>query len=139
MKSFPFLSPSQSIVLLRASLAFIFLMHASVRLANGTIERFGGFLETKGLPAGVTIVWLITVFEIAGGIALAFGYFVKWLSAGFIILLLIGVILIHWHFGWFVGEHGSGGSEYSFILIVALIVVATSQYATREVSGERLA
>ena len=138
MKSFPFLTPRQSIVLLRASLAFIFLMHAVVRLANGTIDRFGGFLETKGLPAGVAIVWLITIFEIIGGIALMLGYFLKWISAGFIVMLVVGIVLIHLQFGWFVGEHGSGGSEYSFILIVALVVVATSQYATHEVSGARL-
>ena len=35
-----------------------------------------------------------------------------------------GIVLIHWRFGWFVGEHGTGGSEYSIALIVMLLVVA---------------
>jgi putative oxidoreductase len=124
MKPFPFLSTHQSIVVLRISLAFIFLAHAGVRIINATINQFGAFLDTKGLIAGVPIVWCITVFEIAGGLALAAGYWVKWLTAGFIILLVAGIIIIHWQLGWFVGEHGSGGSEYSFILIIGLIVVA---------------
>ena len=124
MKAFPFITASQSIVLLRISLAIIFIAHAVVRLMKGTIPIFGGFLDTKGLVAGTTIVWCVTIFEIIGGLTLAAGYAVKWLSAGFILMLIAGILLIHFTLGWFVGEHGSGGSEYSFILIIGLIVVA---------------
>lgn len=127
MKQFPFLSLKQALLLLRISVALIFIAHAVVRLMNGTIPRFGGFLTTKGLPFGITLVWAVTAFEIIGGLLLAFGYFTKWLSAGFIIMLLAGIILIHASLGWFVGEHDTGGSEYSFILIVALIVIASSK------------
>jgi len=56
----------------------------------------------------------------------AFGYFIRILSAGFIFLLVAGIVLIHASFGWFVGEQETGGCEYSFILIVALISVAAS-------------
>jgi putative oxidoreductase len=124
MKAFPFISLHASLILLRISVAFIFITHAGVRIANNTIERFGSFLESKGLPLGTTTVWCLTVFEIVGGVLLALGYSQKWLSAGFILMLLSGIILIHASLGWFVGEHGSGGSEYSFILIIALLVIA---------------
>lgn len=124
MKQFPFLSLKQTLLLLRISVALVFVTHAAVRLINGTIPRFGSFLSTKGLPFGVTIVWAVTAFEIIGGLLLALGYFTKWLSAGFIIMLLAGIILIHASFGWFVGEHGTGGSEYSFTLIMVLLVIA---------------
>ncbi|WP_295116449.1 DoxX family protein [uncultured Chitinophaga sp.] len=126
MKRLPFLSLTQALVLLRASLALIFLLHAIVRIANGTIERFGGFLNTKGFIYGSVVVWGITVYEIAGGLLLALGYFTRWLSAGFIVLLITGIILIHASLGWFVGEHGTGGVEYSFILIIALLVTAAA-------------
>ena len=125
MRNFPFISQMQSLVLLRVSLAGIFMAHAIVRLINGTIPQFGGFLDTKGLFYGVAIVWAITVFEILGGVLMALGYFIKWLSLGFILMLIVGIVIIHYDLGWFVGEHGSGGCEYSFILIIALIVVAT--------------
>jgi putative oxidoreductase len=127
MQRFPFLSLPQSLVILRFALAIVFFMHAIVRLFNGTIPQFGGFLNSKGLVIGVPLVWMITVFEIIGSILLALGYYKKILSAGFIILLLVGILLIHASLGWFVGEHGSGGSEYSFILIVALVVVAADK------------
>ena len=83
-------------------------------------------MESKGFPYGIAWVWGITAFEIIGGLLLAFGYFTKILSAGFICLLVVGIVLIHASFGWFVGEHGTGGCEYSFILIAALIVIAAS-------------
>ena len=126
MKSFPFLSASQSIKLLRISLSFIFIMHAVFRIVNCSIEQFGGFLESKGLILGTFIVWCITAFEIIGGIVFGLGYFKKALAAAFILMLVIGIILIHASLGWFVGEHGTGGSEYSFILIIAFLVVAAN-------------
>lgn len=125
MKKYPFLTLQQSLVLLRYSVAFIFIAHALVRVIKGTIPQFTQFMESKGFLYSNLIVWGITIFEIAGSILLAAGFFVKWLSAGFIIMLLAGIILIHASLGWFVGEHGDGGSEYSFILIVCLLVIAS--------------
>jgi putative oxidoreductase len=68
------------------------------------------------------IVLGITDFEIIGGLLLIGGIFVKWISTGFIILLLAGIIIIHAQLGWFVGEFGTGGCEYSFILIMAFLL-----------------
>jgi putative oxidoreductase len=127
MKNFPFLSARQLMILLRCSLSLIFLAHAVVRVIGGTIERFGTFLNDKGLVVGVPLVWMITAFELVGAVLLAAGYFTKWISAGFIALLIFGIILIHASRGWFVGEHGSGGIEYSFILIVSFLVVARGE------------
>jgi len=124
MKSFPFIPLNQSLVLLRVFTCLLFLAHAIVRITGGTIERFGGFLNGKGFVYGTAIVWGITAFEIIGGLLLIAGYFKKWISIGFIVLLAIGIIIIHAENGWFVGEHGSGGIEYSAILIVCFIVIA---------------
>lgn len=127
MAKYPFLSLKQTLFLLRIAVAIIFLAHAIVRICNGTIPRFGDFLTNKGLPFGVGLVWCITAYEITGGILLILGRYTQWVTAGFIALLLIGIVLIHASQGWFVGEHGTGGSEYSFILIVALIVIAAEK------------
>ena len=123
---FPFISLYRALILLRISVAGIFLAHAIVRLLGGTMERFAGFLGNKGFPFALIIVWLITVYEIAGGILLIIGKFTRWIALGFMLMLLIGVIIIHAANGWFVGEHGSGGIEYSFILVIALIVIAAT-------------
>lgn len=126
-KNYPFLTLPQWLKALRISVALVFILHAVVRVANGTIPRFGDFLDNAGLPAGLALVWAITAFEIAGGLLLAFGRYTRLLTAGFIVMLLAGIVLIHAKLGWFVGEHGSGGCEYSFILIVALLVIAATE------------
>ncbi|WP_142688407.1 DoxX family protein [Chitinophaga polysaccharea] len=124
---YPFLSLKQSLLILRIAVAVIFLAHAIVRICNGSIPQFGAFMESKGLPYGVAWVWAITAYEIVGGLLLLLGIYTRLLSAGFIILLLAGIVLIHASLGWFVGEHGTGGCEYSVILIVALLVIAAEK------------
>lgn len=124
MTRFPFISLSASIIALRIGVAFIFLAHAVIRISGGTIERFGGFLNAKGFIIGEPLVWAITAYEIAGAMLMALGYFTRWLAAGFVLILMIGIFLIHIAQGWFVGEHGTGGVEYSFVLILALLVIA---------------
>lgn len=126
MKNFPFISTSQSLLLFRITLPLFFVAHAVTRIANGTIERFAGYLSTKGFFATTAMVWGITVYEIIGGIALALGYYTKFLSLGFILMLIMGNIIIHFENGWWVGEHGEGGMEYSCALILGLIVIAAT-------------
>ncbi len=125
-KKYPFLKLESSVVILRIIVALIFMIHAIVRIKTNTIGQFGGFLESKGFVYGNTIVWMITIFEIIGGITLMLGYFRKWIALGFIILLGVGIIIIHIGEGWFNGEFGTGGCEYSVSLIAALIVIASS-------------
>lgn len=127
MAKYPFLSLKQTLFLLRIAVAIIFLAHAIVRICNGSIPQFAEFLTGKGLPFGVAQVWCITTYEITGGVLLILGRYTRWVTAGFIGLLVIGILLIHADQGWFVGEHGTGGSEYSFILIVALLVIAAEK------------
>jgi putative oxidoreductase len=40
-------------------------------------------------------------------------------------------VLIHAHNGWFVGEHGAGGVEYSLSLSSALLVLIAASTPTR--------
>lgn len=129
-RAFPFLSPGRSVIVLRFSMALIFLLHAVVRIFNGTIPRFAAFLTAKGMPLGKPWVIAITVFEIVGSVLLVMNFFTRRVAACFIFLLLMGIILIHFSNGWFVGEHGSGGCEYSFVLIICFLVIAAADTAT---------
>ena len=50
-------------------------------------------------------------------------------------LTVAPIVIIHWRLGWFVGEHGSGGMEYSVSLMVSLLVIAAADAATSEKVG----
>ncbi|MFZ1530171.1 MAG: DoxX family protein [Ferruginibacter sp.] len=131
MKQFPYLGQHATVILLRVVVCIIFIAHAVVRIANSTIDQFADFLNSKGLVYGYALVWVLTVFEVAGGLLLAVGLFRRVLSFIFILILLAGIFLIHAQLGWFVGEHGTGGMEYSVVLIAALLVIAATPHHHR--------
>ncbi|WP_439569860.1 DoxX family protein [Sphingopyxis sp.] len=107
----------------RVATAGLFMAHAVVRIANGTIPQFGQFMEAQGFPAGEALVWLITITELIAGALLIIGRFVRPAAAALMAIAVGGIVLIHRHFGWFVGEHGTGGIEYSAALIVLLLLI----------------
>lgn len=125
---------SRLLVVLRVTVAALFMAHAGVRVANGSIAQFGSFLAAKGLVPGTPLVWAITAFELLGGTLMALGFFTKWLAGGFLIIVTVGIVLIHAELGWFVGEHGTGGVEYSALLFVSLLVIAAADHEAPRVA-----
>ena len=93
---------------------------------------FGQFLGSQGLPAGVALAWLLTVVEIAGGILLLAGKFVRPLCAWFILELLGRIVMVHFREGWFVVGGGRNGFEYSVLLIVCFVAVALDAPSRRD-------
>jgi putative oxidoreductase len=122
--NFPFLSPVQATFVARIAVALLFALHAVVRVINWTIPRFAMFMESVGFPDGTATVWAITATELAAAALLIAGRNIRIACVALMTIAVGGILLIHRHFGWFVGEHGTGGSEFSVALIVLLIVVS---------------
>jgi putative oxidoreductase len=120
-----FLSTSQWLLILRVAVGLMLAAHGVIRMYADTVSGFGEFLSSNGLPMGIVIAWGITVFEVIGEITLAAGYFRKWIAAVFIVELLVGILLVHAPIGWFVVEYTSGGMEYSVLLILCLLTIAS--------------
>lgn len=126
MKNFPYISLELSLKILRIALAIFFMAHAITRIIDWTIPQFVLFFDSRGYPFGTILVWGITIYEIIAGVCLIIGYKTKYFATGLFIIAGVGIWLIHRHFGWFVGEHGTGGSEYSVSLMVSLLVIASA-------------
>ena len=126
MKGFPSISLSNTLILFRIVVSLLLAAHGAMRLYNGTVGGFGEFLNSKGFMIGPGIAWFLTIFEIAGGLLMATGYFVKWIAAIFMIEIAMGIILVHAKNGWFVVGHQAGGVEYSVLIIFSLLVIAAS-------------
>ena len=124
--NFPFLSLLQAMLLARVATAGLFMAHAVVRIANGSIPRFGQFMESQGFAPGEAVVWAITACELVAGTLLILNRHVRLAAVALLGIASGGILLIHRHIGWFVGEHGTGGSEYSVALIVLLLVICAA-------------
>ena len=117
--------------LTRIAVAGFFTAHAVTRIVLGTIPQFTLFMDSQGFPAPEAWVWAITVTEIVAGVLLVAGRQVRIAAGALLAIAAVGILLIHRHFGWFVGEHGTGGSEYSVALIVLLLIVIVDDHDRR--------
>jgi len=111
----------------RIVVAGLFLAHGLMRASNGSMPGFGEFLEGHGFPFGVVIAWGITVYEIAGGILLIAGRWVRPIALGFVAHQVMGILLVHAKNGWFVVGPGIGGVEYSVLLIASCVLIAARE------------
>lgn len=109
--------------IVRVGVAVVLGGHGYARALAGGVAPFGGFLEATGLPAGLTLAWAITIFEMAGSLVLLSGRGVRVVAIGFISILTMGILLVHGRVGWFVVGLGRNGSELSVLLIVCLIAL----------------
>ncbi len=116
---------TQSLIALRTLVALHLCIHGIYRAqGDGYVAGFGEFLTSQGLPAGTTVAWGITSFEIIGTVLLALGWQQRWLALALAAELVTGIVLVHAPEGWFVVGGGRNGMEYSVLLIGVLLAVA---------------
>jgi putative oxidoreductase len=120
-----------ALVFLRTVLAGIMFIHGVTRISNGTVGGFGEFLTAQGFPLGFYLAWGITIFELVGSTALAVGFFAYIIALIFALHLATGIYLVHAKNGWFVVGAGTGGMEYSVLLIAGFITIAISHYGRK--------
>ena len=124
LRGYPWWPLADALRLLRYVTALLFMAHASMRFVYASIPQFGAFMESRGFAHGQAWVLAITAYELAAGSLLLLDRGVRWAASGLALIVAVGIGLIHRHNGWFVGEHGTGGSEYSVALLAMLLVLA---------------
>lgn len=131
VRGYPWWPLDDALRLLRIVTALLFMAHASMRFVYASIPEFSRFMESRGFPHGELWVLAITCYELGAGSLLLLDRGVRWAASGLAVIVAVGIVLIHRHNGWFVGEHGIGGSEYSVALLAMLLVIA-AQDARRQ-------
>ena len=127
--------PTYSIAALRMMMGVVFLLHAGVRIYNNTLPGFGDFLHDKGFPFSFYLAWIVTLFELAGGILMFFRFFVRIFCIGEMIILITGIVIVHSENGWSIIERSLNGIEYSLVLITILTAIFIAERkAARNIS-----
>ena len=119
---------SSALVFLRLAVAVLLFVHGAARIANGTVDDFGGFLGSQGFPLGFYLAWGLTIFELVGSVLLAAGFYTWIIALLFTAELAAGIALVHWKEGWFVVGAGRNGMEFSVLLIASLFAIAFANY-----------
>jgi putative oxidoreductase len=117
----PVIQEKYTSVALRVCMGVIFITHGLARLYFNSVNDFGNFLNAKGFVVGVLLAWVITIGELVSGSLLAFGYKVKYCVIFHALIITSGIFMVHLNNGWFVVGHGSGGIEYSVLILLVLL------------------
>lgn len=129
LPSFPL---KKALLILRIYIGFTFILHGSARFYYMSLNDFGAFLNSHGFIIGVFLAWFITIAEIVGGSLLMLGYKIRYVLIFHFLVILGGIVLVHFRNGFFVVGHGQGGIEYSLlILAVILVLYSTANTGTK--------
>lgn len=109
--------------ILRLAVAIILFMHSIPGMFNNGINDFGNhYLNEVGFaPVGVPLAWAIKLSHVAAAICLLLNKYVKWAAVITILILVAGIVMVHFKEGWFVVGGGSNGVEFNFLLIAVLV------------------
>jgi putative oxidoreductase len=110
--------------LLRFALATIFLSHSLHGIFTGNdVNDFGNyFLNQIGFsPFGVFIAWAVVISQLITSILLLINRYIAIAAIVNVLILLVGIITVHFKEGWFVVGGGRNGMEFSFVLIFILL------------------
>ena len=109
--------------ILRIAVSIILLSHSIPGMFNNGINDFGNlYLNQVGFaPFGLIIAWAVKLSHIASALLLLLNKFVKWASIITIVVLVAGIIMVHFKEGWFVVGGGRNGMEFNFLLICVLL------------------
>jgi putative oxidoreductase len=107
-------------LLARVSLGVVLLAHGLLKVLVFTLPGTAGFFESVGLPGWAA--YLVTPFEIVGGLALIAGFRSSILALASLPILL-GAWWVHAGNGWLFTAK-NGGWEFPAVLVMLAIVVA---------------
>lgn len=108
-------------LLLRLTLAALFLAHAGLKVFVFTPAGAAGFFQSLGLPGALAYVTILA--EVAGALLLISGLFVRLVSLALVPILLGAIIFVHAQNGWLF-SNTNGGWEFPAFWALALIVQA---------------
>lgn len=113
-------NPGIGLALLRVVTGVIFVAHGAPKLFGGGVGGLGEMLAGMGVPLSTAVAWGVSLLEFFGGVALIAGLLVVPAAGLLAIHMLMGIILVHAPNGFYVVGPGTGGVEFSLLLVAAL-------------------
>jgi len=112
-----------NLIVLRIAIAIILLSHGIPGMFDNGINDFGNlYLNQVGFaPFGVAIAWSIKISHVVCAVLLLLNKYIVAAGAITIIILIAGIVMVHYPEGWFVVGGGRNGMEYNFLLIAVIV------------------
>ena len=128
----------RGLLLLRAAVGLVFLMHGGQKLFVFGHAGVTGFMSQIGLPFPGLNAWLITLVEFGGGLALLAGAQTRIAAALLAFSMVVAIVSVHLASGFF----APAGFEYPLTLLLASLALAATgagRFSVDHAVGGRLA
>lgn len=116
------------LLVLRLGLGFVFVAHGWVKLFGGHISFIQEMLTIVGVTLPNSLLFLVAVVELLGGLALIVGPFSRPLAAILAAEMLVTVVIFHAAQGFFIVSLPNAplayGFEFHVVLISGLLCIA---------------
>ena len=116
------------LLVLRLALGLIFVLHGWMNVAGGQEAFIREMLTMAGWSAPDLVVWLLTLLELLGGLALLLGIFTREAALLLAVEMIVAVALFHVRQGFFIvavpNVPLAYGFEYHLALISGLVCLA---------------
>ncbi|MDI9311331.1 MAG: hypothetical protein QM535_14060 [Limnohabitans sp.] len=115
--------------LLRLGLVVIMVMHSVPSFVNGSVIAFGSeYLANEGFGfLGVPIAILIKLIHLISIYTLLTNKYIRPTVILNALILVGGIIMIHWKEGWYVVGGGRNGMEFNFLLLICFFSLLIPQ------------
>lgn len=120
------------LMVVRLGVALIILMHPLHGFSHPeNMPHFGAYLSGLGYPFGVAMAWAVIIVQTLCSLALIVNCMVIPACLGHMVIIIAGIVHVHYPNGWYVVGPGAGGMEWGFILLVCLSAVLYSRWPRR--------
>src|SRR5437660_10333898 len=118
------------ITLLRLVLGVVFFAHGAQKAlgwfgGGGFAATMNGFTQHMGIPPFFAVLAILA--EFLGGIGLILGLLGRVAAFGIAVNMVVAVMMVHWHFGffanWFGNQKGEGIEYHLLVLAIALAIL----------------
>jgi putative oxidoreductase len=125
----------RGLLLLRAVLGVVFVVHGGQKLFVYGLPGVAGMMDSLGLPVPAVNAVLITAAELGGGLALVAGAATRVAGAVLAFSMAVAVVAVHLPNGFFLPQ----GYEYALTLLVAnlaLVLTGAGRYSVDALFGD---
>ena len=121
-------------IFLRLVIFITLLAHSIPSMISGDVNNFGEFYLNKAgfAPIGIQLAWAIKLSHVVCAICILLNRFLKPASWVTILILLGGIIMIHYKEGWYVVGFGRNGMEFNVVLIGILFSFLFPDFSFRK-------
>jgi putative oxidoreductase len=112
--------PTIGLLPLRIVIATVFLMHGGQKLFVYGLTGTAGAMDSMGIPLPQVSAFVVTVVELAGGLAILLGYKVAWAALLLAVDMAVAILAVKLNGGFF----APAGVEFELTLLGGLLTLA---------------